>query len=150
MCIISIEIRRAVLLIIVLQQNTLQCGDPSSLHINCACCCNSCNRYPAKYSNERYCYWQRRNKPFTTRWWYTTAVSSDIDSARTFLNLHDAFKKLSGLTINLSKREGMWIGSSKKSELRPFGITRRGEQIKALRVYYTYDMKLVHEKNSKW
>ena len=42
MVMISIEIRRAVLLIIVLQQNILQRGerqgDPSSLHIICACC----------------------------------------------------------------------------------------------------------------
>ena len=42
----------------------------------------------------------------------------------------------------------MWIRSSRNSGLRPFGIKRRGEQIKALGVYYTYDMKLVHEKNS--
>ena len=42
----------------------------------------------------------------------------------------------------------MWIRTSRKSGLRPFGIKPRGEQIKALGVYYTYDMKLVHEKNS--
>ena len=43
----------------------------------------------------------------------TTAVLSDIDSAQALFNLLEVFKNLSGLVINSSKTEGMWIGSSR-------------------------------------
>ena len=42
----------------------------------------------------------------------TTAVLSDIDSAQALFNLLEVFKNLSGLVINSSKTEGIWIGSS--------------------------------------
>ena len=41
----------------------------------------------------------------------TTAVLSDMDSAQTLFTLLYVFKELSGLRINSSKTEGMWIGS---------------------------------------
>ena len=77
----------------------------------------------------------------------TTAVLSDMDSARALFTLLDVFKELSGLRINSSKTEGMWIGSSRSNKLKSFGIKWPDEPIKALGVYYTYDIKLLHEKN---
>ena len=77
----------------------------------------------------------------------TTAVLSDMDSARALFTLLDVFKELSGLRINSSKTEGMWIGSSRSNKLKPFGIKWPDEPVKALGVYYTYDIKLLHEKN---
>ena len=77
----------------------------------------------------------------------TTAVLSDMDSARALFTLLDVFNELSGLRINSSKTEGMWIGSSRSNKLKPFGIKWPDEPIKALGVYYTYDIKLLHEKN---
>ena len=44
----------------------------------------------------------------------TTAVLFDINSAQTLFRLLDDFKKLSGLEINPTKTEGVWIGSSRK------------------------------------
>ena len=41
----------------------------------------------------------------------------------------------------------MWIGSSWKNQTKPFGIKWPSEPIKALGVFYTYDPKLLHEKN---
>ena len=41
----------------------------------------------------------------------------------------------------------MWIGSSRKNQTKPFGIKWPSEPIKALGVFYTYDPKLLHEKN---
>ena len=64
-----------------------------------------------------------------------------------FLISLTVFKKLSGLVINSSKTEGMWIGSSRGKTLKPFGIKWPDEPIKALGVYYSYDIKLLHEKN---
>ena len=41
----------------------------------------------------------------------------------------------------------MWVGSSRNNKSKPFGIKWSGEPIKALGVYYSYDTKLLHEKN---
>ena len=43
----------------------------------------------------------------------TTAVLSDTNSAHAFFKLLDEFGNMSGLKINSSKTEGMWIGSLK-------------------------------------
>ena len=59
----------------------------------------------------------------------------------------DDFKKLSGLAINPSKTEGIWIGSSRGNETKPFGIKWPNEPIKAQGVYYSYDPKLLLEKS---
>ena len=41
----------------------------------------------------------------------------------------------------------MRIGSSRDKTSKPFGIKWPDEPIKALGVYYSYDIKLLHEKN---
>ncbi|KAL9976393.1 hypothetical protein ACROYT_G013691 [Oculina patagonica] len=74
----------------------------------------------------------------------TTAVLSDINSAETLFELLDSFKAISG---NCTKTEGMWSGSSKENKTKPFGIKWPNEPIKALGVFFTYDQKLLKEKN---
>ena len=59
----------------------------------------------------------------------------------------DFFRSVSGLKINCTKTEGMWIGSARHSKSKPFEIKWPDEPIKALGVYFTYDIKLLHEKN---
>ena len=77
-----------------------------------------------------------------------TAVLSDINSASALFKLLDDFQKLSGLRVYRTKTEEMWIGSSRiKNKAKPLGIKWPGEPIKALGVYYSYDPKLLHEKN---
>jgi len=41
----------------------------------------------------------------------------------------------------------MWIGSSRENKTKPFGIKWPNEPIKALGVSYSYDQKLLQEKN---
>ena len=41
----------------------------------------------------------------------------------------------------------MWIGSTRHSKSKPFQIKWTDEPIKALGVYFTYHIKLLHEKN---
>ena len=77
----------------------------------------------------------------------TTATLADFSSARSFFDLLDTFKLLSGLAINYSKTEGMWIGSCRNNNSKPFGIKWPREPIKALGVYYSYDPALLREKN---
>ena len=74
-----------------------------------------------------------------------TAVLSDINSAQALFDLLEVFKKPSGLLINTIKTEGMWIGSSRENNAKPFGIKWPNEPIKALGVHYTYDLKLLHD-----
>ena len=50
---------------------------------------------------------------------------------------------LLGLAINYDKAEGMWIGTSRKNKTKPLGIKWPSEPIKALGVYYTYDLTLI-------
>ena len=63
----------------------------------------------------------------------------------TRLNL-DLFRNISGLELNTTDTKGMWTGSSKE-ETKPFDIKWPNELIKALGVYFTYDLKLPKEKN---
>ena len=73
----------------------------------------------------------------------TTATLADFSSASSFFDLLDTFKLLSGLAINYSKTEGMWIGSCRNNNSKPFGIKWPREPIKALGVYYSYDPALL-------
>ena len=70
----------------------------------------------------------------------TTAVLSDVNSARILFKLFDDFKKLSGLAINPSKSEGMWIGSSRRNNAKSLGLKGANELIKAPGVYFSYSL----------
>ena len=77
----------------------------------------------------------------------TTVILTDTNSAKVLFELLDWFRNISGLKINCSKTEGMWIGSLKESKEEYFGIKWPKIPIKALGVYFTYDQKLLKEKN---
>ena len=79
----------------------------------------------------------------------TTAVLSDTNSAQALFDSLDVFEYLSGLKVNGSKTEGLWIGSLKYNDIKPFGIKWHDEPIKALGVFFTYDQNLIYEKNFK-
>ena len=65
-------------------------------------------------------------------------------SACILFKLLNDFKNLSGLVINPTKTEGMWIRSNKT---KPFGIKWPNKQIKALGVEYSNDPKSLPKKN---
>ena len=56
---------------------------------------------------------------------------ADSRSAQVLFDLGVIFKRVSGLTINFTKTEGMWIGSSRNNKTKPFGIKKLRESIKA-------------------
>jgi len=76
-----------------------------------------------------------------------TATLSDINSLLALLDLLEVHKNASGLMINCTKTEGMWIGSLRNSKTKPLGLKWPDEPIKALEVYYSYDEKLLRENN---
>ena len=79
----------------------------------------------------------------------TTVVLSDtcISSAQILFRLLNDFEQISGLAVNPTKTEGTWIGSLRENKSTPFGIKWRNEPVKAVGVYYSFNQKLVHEKN---
>ena len=76
-----------------------------------------------------------------------TATLSDINSLVVLLDLLEVYKNASGLTINCTKTEGMWIGSLRNNKTKSLVLKWPHEPIKALGVYYSYDEKLLREKN---
>ena len=77
----------------------------------------------------------------------TAVVLADENSASAFLSLLESFKDISGLKINCTKTKAMWIGSLRNNKSKPFGLKWPSEPIKALGVFYTYDQRLLLEKN---
>ena len=55
----------------------------------------------------------------------TTAVLSDLDSARALFGLLERFEKASGLKLNVTKTEAMWIGSLYNCENERLGVKRK-------------------------
>ena len=51
-----------------------------------------------------------------------TRVLADIESAHKLFHVLENFKKISGLKVNSSKTEGMWLGSLKGNEMKLLGI----------------------------
>ena len=72
----------------------------------------------------------------------TTAILADTNSAKILFELLDRFRSISGLKIDCSKTEGMWIGSLNESKEEHFGIKWPKFPITALGVYFTYDQKI--------
>ena len=73
----------------------------------------------------------------------TTVVLSDTDSAHVLFQALGHFEILSGIKVNSSKTEGLWLGSLKKSDSKPLGIKWPNEPIKVLGVFFSYDNTLL-------
>ena len=71
-----------------------------------------------------------------------TVTLSDINSLQVLLDLLEVYKNASGLAINCTKTEGMWIGSLRNDKTKHLGLKWPEEPIKALGVYYSHDEKL--------
>ena len=63
------------------------------------------------------------------------------------LTLLQKFKNLSGLEINTTKTEGMWLGRWKNKSDMPFGFRWPRDPIKALGIFFSYDKNKTNELN---
>ena len=77
----------------------------------------------------------------------TTAFVRDLDSVDHLLTLLDNFKNLSGLEINTTKSEGLWLGRWKNKTETPFGFRWPRDPIKALGIFFSYDINKTNELN---
>ena len=75
-----------------------------------------------------------------------TAFLSDLTSAQNLFKLLDRFGKLSGLKINYTKTEAMWIGSCRDNPEMPLSL-KWCKSVKALGVHFSYDREVSFQKN---
>ena len=68
-----------------------------------------------------------------------TVIVTNKESAKHIFQILKVFAKHSGLSINLHKSEGMWIGSDKKKTEQLFGIKWPKSPIRALGIYLSYN-----------
>ena len=71
----------------------------------------------------------------------------DDESVISLFELLSQFEKCSGLRINESKSELLWLGSSRFRKDNVLNLNLREEPILALGVYFSYDNKLAAQKN---
>ena len=72
----------------------------------------------------------------------TTVFVADLSSAQNLFSLLDAFQKCSGLKVNKSKTEGMWLGANKNNEEQPLGIQWPKDSICALGIPFSYNEEI--------
>ena len=77
----------------------------------------------------------------------TTVFVRDLDSIPELLALLNHFSNLSGLEINATKTEGMWLGRWKSRLEPPFGFRWPQDPIKALGIFFSYDSRKAIELN---
>ena len=63
----------------------------------------------------------------------------DEESLKVFLDVLKSYEKVSGLKINISKSECMWIGASRNCKREVLELKWPKRPIKCLGVYLTYD-----------
>ena len=69
----------------------------------------------------------------------TTCFLQNVESAKLLLSKIQAFSGMSGLEINKSKTEALWLGKLKDRKDKPLGFKWSENPILALGVYFSYD-----------
>ena len=77
----------------------------------------------------------------------TTVFVSDIRSAQNLFHLLHAFQKCSGLEVNRSKTEGLWLGANKNNPEEPLDIAWPKDPVFALGIHFSYDDEAAFKKN---
>ena len=68
-----------------------------------------------------------------------TVAVQDTNSATKVFDIIQTFSSHSGLKVNTTKTEGMWLGSDKYNKHKPFGIKWPQTPIKVLGIYHSHD-----------
>ena len=77
----------------------------------------------------------------------TTAFVSDITSAEKLFEILDAFQDSSGLEVNKTKTEGMWLGALRHNSEAPLDIAWPSKPIASLGIDFTYNEEVSYKKN---
>ena len=68
-------------------------------------------------------------------------------SAKHFLQVIIDFGHISGLTLNMTKTEAVWLGVNRNRTDKPLNIRWPALRIKVLGVYFGYDRELCEKRN---
>ena len=77
----------------------------------------------------------------------TTLFVKDIESVKKLLTFLDRFSKVSGLTLNQSKTEAIWLGKIINDNDKPLGLNWNTGYFKCLGIWCHTNPKLMIEKN---
>ena len=77
----------------------------------------------------------------------TTVFVRDLDSVTSLLKVLNDFKEPSGLEINTTKTEAMWLGEWKDRTDEPFGFKWPKEPVSALGVFFSYNQESANRLN---
>ena len=77
----------------------------------------------------------------------TTVFVHDLDSVTSLLKVLNDFKEHSGLEINTTKTEAMWLGKWKDRTDEPFGFKWPKEAVSALGVFFSYNQESANRLN---
>ena len=76
-----------------------------------------------------------------------TVFVKDEESVEQLLRLLDEFKSLSGLEINTSKTDAMWLGCWRDKTRTPFNFKWPKEPICALGIYFSFNTEHANQLN---
>lgn len=77
----------------------------------------------------------------------TIVFVQDTDSILQLLNMLEKFRSMSGLQVNTSKTEALWLGCWKNRRDTPFNFKWPDEPICELGVFFSYDKAKVDKLN---
>ena len=77
----------------------------------------------------------------------TLGIVQDEMSAKHFLQVIIDFGHISGLTLNMTKTEAVWLGVNRNRTDKPLNIRWPALPIKVLGVYFGYDRELCEKRN---
>ena len=77
----------------------------------------------------------------------TTALLADVQSVSNLFDLLSLFEKCSGLKINQTKSEMLWLGSLRHRKDAIFNLQISDEPAYAFGVHFTYNIEASHKKN---
>lgn len=77
----------------------------------------------------------------------TTLFIKDVESVRNLLAFLDKFSKVSGLKLNQSKTEAIWLGKNRNSNNKPLGLNWNNDFFKCLGIWCHTNLQLMIEKN---
>ena len=77
----------------------------------------------------------------------TTVLLSDVQPASKLFDLLSLFERCSGLKLNQTKSEMLWLGSMHHRKDTILDLQMSGEPVYALGVHFTYDLEVSEKKN---
>ena len=76
-----------------------------------------------------------------------TGLVADVESVKLFFTIVKIFEQYSGLVLNMSKTEALWIGENPSCELNSIGVSCHKQAIKIM--FISNDMDLAIDLNLK-